>query len=264
MSEARDGGSILVLNKVVALLNVLARDGELTAAEIAKTSGEPRSSVYRLLGSLNDLDFVEPGTRRGTFRLGLGLLRLGSAVIERFNVRQAALPAMEALHQRTGETVFLCVRRDFEAVCVERLEGERVQSLALRLGGSMPLHVGGAPLVLLAFEPAEFWERYVAASDLAPLVPGAGRDEDDLLAELERIRERGVAISDEDITPGIAAVGAPLLGHDGRIQGALSISGTKPMILGDQLEVTIELVADAARTASRAMGYVEGAATPGR
>jgi DNA-binding IclR family transcriptional regulator len=257
MSDARAGQSILVLNKVAALLDVLARDGELTAAEIAAISGEPRSSVYRLLGSLTELDFVEPGARRGGFRLGLGLLRLGSAVIERFNVRQAALPAMEALHQETGETIFLCIRRDFEAVCVERLEGERVQSLALRLGGAMPLHVGGAPLVLLAYEPRTFWERYTEERDLAVPVAEAARSRAALTEELERVRERGYAISDEDITPGIAAVGAPLLGHDARIEGALSISGTKPMILGDQLDATVELVTPAARDASRSMGYVD-------
>src|SRR5262249_19723572 len=147
------GGSIQVLNKAVKLLHALADNGEMTVADIAGMSEEPRSSIYRLLGSLDDLGLVEPGSRSGTFRLGLGLVRLGAAVIERFNVRQAALPAMEELHQQTGETVFLCIRRDMQAVCVERLEGERVQSLELKLGGALPLHVGAAPRVLLAFEP---------------------------------------------------------------------------------------------------------------
>jgi len=65
-------------------------------------------------------------------------------VIERLDERQAALPLMERIHERTGETVFLCVRRGDEAVCIERLDGLRVQSLALRLRDSLPLHLRGA------------------------------------------------------------------------------------------------------------------------
>jgi DNA-binding IclR family transcriptional regulator len=239
-------------------MNVLANEGELTAAEIAKSSGEPRSSVYRLLASLNALDYVEPGDRRGTFRLGLGLLRFGSSVLARFNVRQAALPAMESLHQDTGETVFLCIRRNLEAVCVERLEGERVQTLALRLGGTLPLHVGAAPMALLAFESTDFWTTYTDQSDLKPIVPSAARSKRMLITELKRVREQGFAISDEDVTPGIAAVGAPVFGFDGQLQGAVSISGTKPMILGEP-DKTIELIRGTASQASRALGYLDEA-----
>ena len=71
-------------------------------------------------------------------------------MVARFDERQAALPHMEHLHDMTGETVFLCVRRGLRAVCIERIEGSHVVSLALRLGGSLPLHAGAAPRALLA------------------------------------------------------------------------------------------------------------------
>ena len=88
-------------------------------------------------------------------------MRLGAAVVERLDERQAALPVMERIHERVGETVFLLVRRGRNAVCIERLEGLRVQSLALRLGGSLPLHAGAGPRALLAWEPEAEWEEYV-------------------------------------------------------------------------------------------------------
>jgi len=253
---ARDGGSVQVLNKAAALLGVLSERGELGAAELAAVTQEPRSSVYRLLASLNDLGLAEPGGQRGTFKLGLGLFRLGSAVAAQFDVRQAALPAMEDLRRETAETVFLCVRRGHEGVCIERLDGEHVQSLALRLGGALPLHVGAAPLALLAYEPPEFVDDYIARSDLEPMVPRAARTKAGLLAELKRIRARGYTISDEDVTPGIAAIGAPVLGLDGTVQGGISISSTKPLILGDP-DTMIPKLVETARRASRALGYDE-------
>jgi DNA-binding IclR family transcriptional regulator len=247
--------SIQVLDKASAIFDALSQNGAATAAELAGLIGEPRSSVYRLLASLQRHEMVEPGPRRGTFQLGIRLLRLGSAVIARFNERQAALPAMERLHEETGETIFLCIRRDFEAVCIERIEGERVQSLALRLGGSLPLHVGAAPTVLLAWQPEAFWQEYVKQVKPKDLFTGKRLTLAELTAHLQEIRERGLSVSDEDVTPGIAALGAPVLDYQGEIRASLSLSGTKPAILDGAAERMMRLTREAAMEASEALGY---------
>src|SRR6059058_5650445 len=144
------------LAKAVLLLEALADEREATPRRLSELLHEPRTTLYRLLTGLQALDMVEAGARAGTYRLGWRLLRLGSAVIERID-------------ERTGETVFLCVRRGDDAVCIERLDGLRVQSLMLRLGGSLPLHLGAGPRALLAWEPREEWETYVARVPLEPL-----------------------------------------------------------------------------------------------
>ncbi len=247
-------GSIRVLQKSAAILDSLAARTEMTAAEIAEEIDEPRSSVYRLLSSLRGLGFVDPGHRDGTFRLGIKLLRLGAAVAAGYDERAAARPVMEDLARRSGETVFLCVRRGWNAVCIERIEGEMVQSLALKLGGSMPLHLGGAPRVLLAYEDRSVWEEYLATQELTALTQNSVTNADELLRSLLSIRKNGYAISDEDITLGIAAVGAPIYDYNGRICAALSISGTRPLILGDVAHTT-GLVVDAAKRISKALGW---------
>jgi DNA-binding IclR family transcriptional regulator len=255
----RDGGSIQVLNKAVALLELLADRGEMGAADLAAATDEPRSSVYRLLASLADLGLVDPGVQRGTYKLGLGLFRLGSAVVGQFDVRRAAVPAMEELHRDTGQTIFLSIRRGNEAVCIERLDGRDVQSMALRLGGSLPLHMGATPIVLLAYQPQAFIDEYLARADLKAGVAGAARGKTALAAELKQIRSEGFAISDEDVTPGIAAIGAPVFGMDGSVQAAVSISSTRPLILGDR-DTMIAKVVDTANRISRALGYDEAQA----
>lgn len=252
---AQQEASIQVLDKASAILDELAQHGVASAAELATQIGEPRSSVYRLLASLQRHEMVEPGPRRGTFQLGTRLLTLGSAVVARFNERQAALPAMERLHEETGETVFLCIRRGLDAVCIERLDGERVQSLELRLGGSLPLHVGAAPTVLLAYEPEAVWREYIKLAKPKHPFTGKPLTVAELSATLSDIRERGHSISDEDVTVGIAAVGAPVFDYRGQIRASLSISGTKPAILGEAMEKTVQLTTAAAAEASCALGY---------
>lgn len=244
-----------LVRKSVELLDQLSSQREATAAQLAELMGEPRSSVYRLLASLQQLDMVETGSRRGTFRLGFHLLRLGSAVVSRFDERQLALPVMERIHEQTGETVFLCIRRDLEAVCIERIEGRRVQSLALQLGGSLPLHAGAAPRVLLAFEPREFWNEYVgSAGPLEKLTPSTPTTAARLFELLEEVRDSGISVSDEDVTIGIAALGVPITDYRGTVRAALSVSGLRHGIVGPGAQGVREVLVEGGREISRALG----------
>jgi DNA-binding IclR family transcriptional regulator len=247
--------SIQVLGKVALLLDRLAEEQELGAARLAELIGEPRSTIYRLLANLQQLELVEPGARRGTYRLGLKLFRLGSAVVARFDERQAAIPVMERIHEATGETVFLCIRRGFEAVCIERIEGRWVQSMALRLGGSLPLHVGAAPRALLAFEARELWDAYLAQGLLTAFTPRTPTSRPALVAALEDVRATGCSVSDEDVVVGMAAVGAPIFDYQGRPRAAISMSGPRPSILGENVEASRDLITEGALEVSRALGF---------
>lgn len=249
-------GKINVLGKATAILDHLAAQPESTAARLAEEIGEPRSTVYRLLSSLADLGFVEPGVSRGSYRLGLRLFRLGSAVVSRFDEHSAALPVMQRIHEETGETVFLCVPRDDEAVCIARIDGRRVQSLDLRVGGSLPLHAGAAPRVLLAYSPVESWQHYIdRAMPLKALTAATPTEPALLVALLERIRAEGFAVSDGDVTEGIAALGAPIFDHAGGLRAALSISGVRPTLLEANFEANRDLILAGASEISRALGY---------
>ena len=244
------------LAKAVLLLEALADEREATPRQLAEALHEPRTTVYRLLTGLQALDMVEAGSGPGTYRLGWRLLRLGSAVIERLDERQAAPPVMERIHEHTGETVFLCVRRGDDAVCIERLDGLRVQSLALRLGGSLPLHLGAGPRALLAWEPREEWEAYVRRQNpLAGMTERSPVTRDALVEELERSLDRGFAVSDEDVTPGIASLGAPVFDYTGRIRAAVSIGGMRRFLLEEIRDDAVALLVDGAREISAALGH---------
>jgi DNA-binding IclR family transcriptional regulator len=252
--DSNGTASVAVIAKAMALVDRIAEEGELTPARLAELTGEPRSTVYRLLGSLQELGLVEPGPRRGTYVLGLKLFRLGRTVVSRFNERQAALPVMQRIHDEIGETTFLCIRRGYEAVCIERIDGTRVNLLALSLGGTLPLHAGSAPRALLAFQSPAEWDDYPEHVKLEALTPKSLTTREGLIEELRATRERGYSISDEDVTPGIASVGAPIFDHTGAVRASLSVGGMRDPILGDSSRA-IALVRDGAAEISRALGH---------
>jgi DNA-binding IclR family transcriptional regulator len=248
-------GPVKVLSKAAAALNVLAREGEMTPAELAEHIREPRTSVYRILQALEENGLVQPGLKRGSFELGLQLFTLGSAVARRFgDERAVALPSMEQLHERTLQTIFLTVRRDREAFCVERLDGQQVGVMILPVGGTVPLHSGANARVLLAFESEEFWDAYFADGPLERFTEKTPTTRKALLAELRLIRERGYSVSDEDVIPHVASIAAPVFDHTGRIRASLSMAGPSPAVLGDAAEGNIALVREAAADISRRLG----------
>lgn len=247
--------SLEVVVKADEILGLLLEAPSLSITEIAQGVGEPRSSVYRLIASLEDLGFVEaappPGSR---YQLSLGLFRLGRVVASRIGIRAVALPVMERLFDQTGETVFLMIRNGHGALCVERLDGRRVQSMAVNVGGTLPLHLGAGPMVLLAHVDRSIAEDYLASGTLTARTPRSVSDTDQVRRRLEEIRTQGYAVSDEDLVPGIAAVGAPIRDAAGTVVASLSIAGARPAVLEESAARTIELVCEAAASAIAAVG----------
>ncbi len=252
----RDAGGLELISKAGAVLDILEQHGEASAADLAAAIGEPLSSVYRLLQSLNATGWVDRGSSRGTYRLGLSLMTVGGLVEDHLDIREASLPSLRELVDATGVTSFLCVRRGPRAVCLERIEGYAVQSLAMLLGGSLPLYAGAAPRALLAFLPVA--EQTAILSDTSQQLRDdpPRPDDKDILADIARIRAAGYSVSDADVTPGIAALGAPVFNHRGEVQGALSLSGLRGQLLNPaSVDATIELVRLAAGKASAALGW---------
>ena len=250
-----DAAGVELLAKVDAVITILERRGETSAADLAGLTGEPLSSVYRLLQSLTGIGWVDRGWRRGTYRLGLSMLTLGRRLEDRLDIREAALPTLRWLLDQIGVTSYLCVRRGPRAVCVERLEGLAVQSLAMQLGSSLPLYSGAAPRSLLAFLPAAEQQAVLEVGEVAgdPVRPPRSAIEIDI----DQVRRRGYAVSDGDVTPGIAALGAPVFSHRGELVAAISISGLRAQVLGEQERRNIELIQAGAREVSRALGQEE-------
>jgi DNA-binding IclR family transcriptional regulator len=255
MREAPREDRIQVLAKAAALLDLLATGEQLTAAELAERLEEPRSSVYRLLSSLQSLGFVAAADRRGGYRIGIKLFRLGTSAVRDLDVREAALGPMKDLRDQTEATVFLAIRTGDEALCIERANGRWILNNILQVGTTVPLHIGAVGKVLLAYETEAFQEQYLAKGPLRPFTDESIVSPEKLRTTLASVRKAGASISDEDALLGMAGVGAPIRDHDGQVCAALSFSGPKPAILLDKRAQSMRLVKETADKVSRSLGY---------
>lgn len=247
------GEPVRVLVKAMSVLDLLAEVSEpISLGEIAGRLDLNKSTCYRILHTLAAGDFVERHSP-GTYRLGIGAFRIGSAMARRMGVRERALPAMQELYRATGETIFLLIPRGDEAVCVERLDGRYAATHTLRVGGALPLHMGAGPRLLLASLPDDQVEAYLRRL----MVPTSSRHTSPtaLRDQVAQIRSAGYATSEDDVEVGVRALSGAVRDHEDDVVAALSISGLTAHLPDSELDRLLDLLRTATATASQALGY---------
>src|SRR5438105_2562965 len=178
---------VAAVERAAALLFELA-EGALGTNELARRLGINASSASRLLATLGAAQLVEQVPETGRYRLGVGALRLGNAVLARLDLREVARPHLLALAAETGETVTLSAPGDHDALTVDFVQSaSSVQSVA-RIGRPSVGHATATGKVLLAFGGGT-----LPAGELERFTPRTVVDRGELSAELERVREQGWA-----------------------------------------------------------------------
>lgn len=259
LTVSRDNGpteGLEMLGKAMSIVHELADGKELSVAALAECTGEPVSSTYRLVSSLLAVGWIAPGLQRGRYRLGLYFLGIGSVVEDRLDLRERIRPALQRLRDRSNLTAHLCVRDGARAVCIDRIDAGEVRELVLRPGKSLPLVVGGAPMAILANLPPHEYESVRDLAIAQSEVEGFPRTAKAVDQMVNQTRLRGYAVSDNDVTPGIAALSTPVFDYCGQIAAAISIAGLREHVLGDSArDNAIAAIVDCGREASLALGW---------
>lgn len=216
-----------------------AAEPRLGLAQIAARTGLPKPTAHRVLRGLREAGLIVQDGRRDAYRLGLRLLSLGGVVLSDLDVpRHAAGPA-EALMNRSGEAVHVCVFDGRNVVAVDRHEMAETRNEVVRLEREPPWCTGTGKAVLAALPEA----RAAALLDgpLERFTPNTLTDRDALFRDLARTRARGYALDDEERQPGVRCVGAALRRRM-EVVGAISVTGPKHRFQTSRLPHLAELV----------------------
>lgn len=245
-----------VLDKAMAILCVFPRgDVSFSPREIAARTGLSLPTVYRLVRALEEHGLLEKEGER--FKLGLALLDLGARMAGGIELRREVLPHLEWLSERTGENAELHIRREEARVPVELVRSSQNLRPFVEIGAPLPLHLGAAGKVLLAWLPEEE-QGSLAAASAARFGGAEAFDAGALRERLRKVRLEGWAASDGERSPGVAAIAAPVFGVRGEVEGALLLSAPSVRLPAKQRRKFVPLVCEAAARASRDLGYAGG------
>ena len=250
---ARDPG-VRSVERAITILDVLARGGWRTGAEIARELHVHRSTALRLLGTLERHALVERDGKNAKYRLGRRLPQLASVVTGESDLRSMARPICERLALAVGETVTLDVLAGDEIVPIEQATGSKSMVNVNWLGRRTPVHCTASGKVILAFGPAAVRERLLARP-LERSTPHTITDSTELESQLDAAREAGVARTYEELEVGLDAIAAPVYDSGGEVVAALDVSGPSHRIRAEDRPELVRLTLEAAADVSRRLGY---------
>ena len=222
-------------------------------ARVARTNRTEAQHVLTVLEARGYLQRTPDGRK---YRLGVRVFDLGARFLNSLDIRRAALPELTSLVEQTAESGFLCVRDGDNALCLERIEGRhRARIHALGLGERQPLHWGAAPRALLSGMSDAEIAAYAVRTGLPRSRPQTIASLDQLLEDAHRTQSQGFVVSYEDVTPGIAAVGAPVHDRTGGVAASISLSGIAVAYTPAHITELAGAIQAAGSRLSRQMGY---------
>ena len=205
------------------LLSFTQEKTVLSLTEIADEVGMSKSTVHRLLGTLENKRFLIKNTVTGKYHLGFRFLEMASQVLE--DARdQWALPYLRHLSAECGETVDFAVMDGDHVIYLQVVESNQRVKIAAAIGQRLPAFCTASGKAFLAFLPEEH-ARTILSKGLTRYTEKTQTSVEELYEDLNETRRRGFAISNQEYERDINAVAAPILAADGYPIAAIAIVG---------------------------------------
>lgn len=220
MSEERKS-TVRAVERALDILMCFVQKRQLGMMEIAEHTGLNKSTVFRLLGTLEEKGFVQRDPYTDKYQLGFRIWELSTNIDHSNDPAVLFLPEMERLRDELDETVSLYVRDGFERIRIQAVESRQAIRRVAPIGARMPLSVGASSKILMAYEGEEVLQEVL--ND--PTWP-QGINSRVYVSQLAQIRKDGYAISVEEREAGTAAVSVPVIAFNSqRLVAALAVSG---------------------------------------
>ncbi|EOS54689.1 MULTISPECIES: IclR family transcriptional regulator [unclassified Anaerotruncus] len=231
-------------------------------AELAEQVQLPPSTIHRILQTFCEKMYVVRDDKTHLYRLGPALISLGMAAANNVKLQSAALPVLQKLSHSTGEDAFLVIPAGFKGLVLEKVEGPNNLKVIEKFGYEVDLHCGALRKTLLAYQTQAYLKDYIEHG-LKRLADHTIVDAADLLLDLAKIREEGLAVSYGDYIEDAVGVGGPVFGSDGEIIASIGVISPNARVEKIGLETLKQTVKDCADELCYRMGYVNFSVRPG-
>jgi IclR family KDG regulon transcriptional repressor len=210
---------------------------ELGVTELSKKLKLHKNNVFRILATLQSRSYIEQNKANENYRLGVRCLELGQTFIHQRGMLKQAKPVLQELAEKTGETSYVSIMRENEVVYLDSVESETTVRVVSRLGLHMPIHATAAGKALVAFESEEDLRKRFG-EELKGYTGKTIRTIEELLRDLEGVREKGYATDLEEFEEGLRCIASPIRDYTRKVIGAISVSGPAHRLPDEKIQTT--------------------------
>ncbi len=236
--SGQNEGGVQSLERALDILELLGgSEGELGVTEIGPAVGLPNGTAHRLLATLIQRGYARQNPETRKYDLGVKAFALVTSARERLG--PLARPFLEELTRVSRESSNLAMLDRGSVVYLEQAPAPRMVRTFTEPGNRVPPHSSGTGKVLLAYQSEDAIDTITSQNGLPRFTPHTITDAGRLKAELKQIREQGYATDSEEMEEGVRCLAAPVLGPDGGILAAISVSGPASRLSEERLDELI-------------------------
>ena len=227
-------------------------------AELSKKLGLNKSTITRLLCSLQKAGFLEKDAKTGEYGLTDRVFRIGTVYISQVDFHKEAMPVLSDLASSCEETVHLAVLHEFEVFYLDKVDSPQSIGMRSRVGASAPAYCTALGKVLLAHLNDVDLESLLRSIELKPFTDNTITDPARLMVHLRDIRHRGYAIDNAEHQAEVKCVAAPVHSAEGKTVASISISGPIFRMTPERIENDlIAAVTETAHKISSRLGHLD-------
>lgn len=244
------------LERGLRILSEFSRhEPTLTAPELARRLGVPRSTVFRLLVTLEKMGFVERTDDGRAHKLGLAVLRLGFEYLGSLTITELGRPIVERLRSEVGYSASLVVRDKRDITYIIRAASASPFASSVSIGTRLPAHATVLGHILLGDLSLSELKALYPESRLEALGPNTPNTVEELFEAAQRTRSRGYVAAEAFFESHISTVAAPVFGDTGHIVAALGLTIPGASIPQERRHALVASVLGAATQLSALMNF---------
>lgn len=211
-------------------------------SEIAEHVGLHKSTVHRMLATLEDKGFIARDAATDRYHLGLKVWELSANLSRSDDQATIWLPEMVRLRDRLGETVSIYVRDGTERIRIQAVQSNHPVRRVAPVGVRLPLYAGASSKVLIAYSDHATQDSIMRARTWMTAV-----DTEHYREQMRAVADQGYATSFEERELGVAALSAPIFNREGKLAAALSVSGPSSRLTEAVMQSHAPIVMEAAK-----------------
>ncbi|MER8155554.1 IclR family transcriptional regulator [Streptomyces sp. NPDC094472] len=201
-------------------------DGTLSAPEITRRLGLPRTTVHELVTTLAARSYlVQVPDQPGRYRLGVRPYQLGSRYAEQLDLAAEGQQVARSVAETCDETVHVAILEGMDVIYIAKVDSTHAVRMVSAAGRRLPAHCTSVGKMLLASLTDDALDaRLSGEQPLAAMTDNSITSTVELRRHLLTVRERGIAVEQRESNPDVSCVAAPVRDSTGRVVAALSIS----------------------------------------
>ena len=246
-------GSVERAFTILEFLNSSKRGWNIS--EMSRKLKIPKSTTHVLVSTLDQLGYIKQYQSSRRFQLSSKMFSLARRALEATPLPDMAVPHLRWLVQESRLTAHVGILEKNQVVFVQKVDGPSIIKFDTYIGKCSELHCTGLGKVLLAFQPPEFTQALLANYTFNRFTKRTISAAAVFLTELQRVRQNGYSMDDEEEELGIRCIAAPIYSN-GAVVAAVSVTGTTTQIRMEDIEKLIALTKRAAARISAAASDV--------